>query len=49
MTAKIEFMGASKKRFKRLTEAGKLFEIKVLDHIIVGEGRFISFAERGLL
>lgn len=34
---------------KRLSEAGKLFDIKVLDHVIVGEGRFISFAERGLL
>jgi DNA repair protein RadC len=34
---------------KRLSEAGKLFDIKVLDHVIIGEGRFISFAERGLL
>lgn len=34
---------------KRLSEAGKLFDIKVLDHVIVGEGRFISLDERGLL
>jgi len=34
---------------KRLQEAGNLLGIKVLDHVIIGEGRFISFAERGLL
>ena len=34
---------------KRLKEAGELIGIPVLDHIIVGEGQFLSFAERGLL
>lgn len=32
---------------RRLREAGDLMGIKVLDHIIIGEGTFYSFAERG--
>ena len=34
---------------KRLQEVGELVGIRVLDHIIVGNGDFLSFAERGLL
>lgn len=34
---------------RRLKEAGEIMGIKVLDHIIVGDGEFISFVERGLL
>jgi DNA repair protein RadC len=34
---------------QRLAEAGALLGIPLLDHVIVGEGRFVSFAERGLL
>lgn len=34
---------------KRLREALDLVEVRVLDHIIVGEGGGTSFAERGLL
>lgn len=34
---------------KRLVEAGKILGINVLDHIIVGEGRYFSFKEEGLL
>lgn len=33
----------------RLCEAGQLMGIKVLDHIIIGEDAFYSFAERGQL
>jgi DNA repair protein RadC len=33
---------------QRLVEAGKLMEIKILDHIIVGQGRYVSMKERGL-
>ncbi len=33
----------------QLVAAGKLLGIDVLDHIIVGRGRFTSFAESGLL
>ena len=36
----------------RLTEmvvqAGKLLDIEVLDHLIIGQGRFVSLKERGL-
>jgi DNA repair protein RadC len=34
---------------RRLREAGDIMGIKVLDHIIVGDGEFVSFVERGLL
>lgn len=34
---------------RRLKEAGELLGLKVLDHIIVGEGEYLSFVERGLL
>ena len=34
---------------RRLKEVGDLFGILVLDHVIVGHGRFFSFADRGLL
>nr|WP_297459672.1 DNA repair protein RadC [uncultured Halomonas sp.] len=33
----------------RLSEALGLFEIRVLDHFVVGDGEVISFAERGWL
>jgi DNA repair protein RadC len=34
---------------RRLKEAGEIMGIKVLDHIIIGEGEYLSFVERGLL
>lgn len=34
---------------RRLKEAGEIMGIKLLDHIIIGEGEYISFVERGLL
>ena len=34
---------------KRLVEALSLVEIKVLDHIVIGDGDTVSFAERGWL
>lgn len=35
---------------KRLTEAGELMGIDLMDHIIVGDnGRYVSFREQGLL
>ena len=34
---------------RRLKEAGEIMGIKVLDHIIVGDGEYVSFVERGLL
>ena len=34
---------------RRLKEALALVDVRVLDHLIVGDGRCFSFAERGLL
>ncbi|WP_243370294.1 DNA repair protein RadC [Geotalea sp. SG265] len=34
---------------RRLRDAGDLLGIKVLDHIIIGDGAFLSFVDRGLL
>lgn len=34
---------------RRLKEAGELIGIPILDHIIIGDGQYVSFVERGLL
>lgn len=34
---------------QRLIHAGKLLGIEVLDHVVVGRGRYVSFRERGLV
>ena len=34
---------------RRLAEAGELVGIDVLDHIVIGDGRYISLKEQGLL
>ncbi|MHB8928151.1 MAG: RadC family protein [Bacillota bacterium] len=34
---------------RRLAEAGKLLGIEVLDHIVVGDNRYVSFREKSLL
>jgi DNA repair protein RadC len=34
---------------KKLKEGGKLLDISVLDHIIIGEEKYISFADEGLI
>jgi DNA repair protein RadC len=34
---------------QRLHQAGKLLGINLLDHVIVGDGRYFSFADEGLL
>jgi DNA repair protein RadC len=33
---------------RRLVEAGKLLEVDVLDHVVIGHNRFVSLRERGL-
>ena len=33
----------------RLVRAGEVMGIKVLDHIIIGDGQYLSFSEKGLL
>ena len=34
---------------KQLVEAGKILGIRVLDHVVIGEDRSLSFADEGLL
>jgi DNA repair protein RadC len=34
---------------RRLKETGKLLGIRVLDHVVLGQERFFSFSDRGLL
>ena len=34
---------------KRLVAAGDLLGIKILDHIIMGDDRYLSFADKGLI
>jgi len=34
---------------RRLVAVGELVGIRILDHVIVGDGRYVSFIERGLL
>ncbi|MFC1997241.1 DNA repair protein RadC [Chloroflexota bacterium] len=33
---------------RAIVEAGKLLDVQVLDHLVIGQGRFISLKERGL-
>lgn len=41
--------GADRQITERLRQALELFEVRVLDHLVIGEGRPTSFAERGWL
>ena len=34
---------------KRLSEAGRILGIRVLDHVIIGDGVYSSFKEKGIL
>ena len=34
---------------QRLEKAGSILGIKVLDHIVVGDGKFVSFKEKGYI
>ena len=40
---------ADQRLTRRLQAALELVDIRVLDHLVVGEGEIVSFAERGLL
>jgi DNA repair protein RadC len=33
---------------RAIVQAGKLLDIEVLDHLVIGRGRFVSLKERGL-
>ncbi|BBB89755.1 MAG TPA: DNA repair protein RadC [Methylomusa anaerophila] len=34
---------------KKLIEAGLLLDISVLDHVIIGDGKYVSFKEKGII
>jgi len=34
---------------KKIVDAGKIMEVPVLDHIIVGDNDYFSFADEGLI
>jgi DNA repair protein RadC len=33
---------------RAMIEAGRLLDIEVLDHLVIGQGRYISLKEKGL-
>jgi DNA repair protein RadC len=33
---------------REMVSAGKLLDVEVLDHLVIGQGRFVSMRERGL-
>ena len=33
---------------RAIVQAGKLLDVEVLDHLVIGNGRFVSLKERGL-
>lgn len=47
-SANVSPSAEDKKFTQELASAGKLMDIKVLDHIIIGDDNFYSFAEEGL-
>ena len=34
---------------RAMVQAGKLLDIDVVDHLVIGSGRFISLKERGIV
>ena len=48
-SANIAPSAEDKKFTQELTAAGKFMDIKVLDHIIIGDGNYFSFADDGLM
>jgi len=33
---------------RAITQAGKLLDVEVMDHLVIGQGRYVSLKERGL-
>ena len=33
---------------QRLREVGEIMGVRVLDHVVIGDGRYVSFADEGL-
>ena len=34
---------------KKLVDAGKILDIPILDHVVIGDGKFVSLKERGII
>ena len=34
---------------RKLVEAGRVMDVAVLDHVVIGDGRFVSLKERGVM
>jgi DNA repair protein RadC len=34
---------------RRLVQAGELIGISVLDHLVIGDGKYVSFVDQGLM
>ena len=34
---------------QRLVDAGEVLGIRVLDHLVIGDGTYVSFADKGLI
>jgi DNA repair protein RadC len=34
---------------RQLAEGARLLDLRILDHVIIGQGRFVSLAEQGVL
>lgn len=48
-SGEIEESENDRKITKQLAEAGKVLDIELLDHIIIGQGKYASLKERGLI
>ncbi|MGB5218825.1 MAG: DNA repair protein RadC [Smithella sp.] len=48
-SANISPSAEDKKFTQELVAAGKLMDVKILDHIIIGDGNYFSFASEGLM
>ena len=33
---------------RQIVEAGVLFDVEALDHLVIGQGRYLSMREKGL-
>ncbi len=41
--------GEDRSLTRRLKQAGELVGIRIIDHVVIGDGRFVSFVETGIL
>lgn len=48
-SANVSPSAEDRKFTQEIVTAGKLMEIRILDHIIIGDGTFFSFAESGMI